>query len=144
MTLDAQLVAGADERAGPARDAIASRQTDVSPGHGDKQRPLGDEGERQSGDLDRGLAGIVTDKGVGECVRDPIRGSCRGHAATKMSRASGVLQRGVQTGRDDADHQRTNRTRSPSRNSAGGSRLASNRIASVDPIRRQPPGEANG
>src|SRR5436305_8144532 len=102
------------------------------------------EREWSTDDLDGGDTGVISDKGLRGGERERIGGAGRRHALAKVIEAAAILDGRAQSGRVDAHHRATKRTRSPGRISAGESLALSKTRTWVRPIDRQPPCCAEG
>ena len=89
-------------------------------------------------------SGRASGKVEGRGERHGIGRTGRGDTRAQVSEAPAVLDRRTQPRRADAHHRGTNRSRSPARMSAAGSRAGSNVTSSVRPMSRHPPGESTG
>src|SRR4029079_12451489 len=93
-------------------------------------------------DLDGGGLGPVADQQVRESETPTVRRAGPRNAEMRPIRSSRILDRRLETAVDDLeDHVvETNRTSAPGDRRAGGSASGSKSVASVRPMRFQPPG----
>ena len=147
---EAELITFAERERGPHRDGNAiDAWFEVGSGDCNDARAVDCESGTEERALETRRGGVVADEEIGGRVGKSVHSASWWDAGRGGIRASEVLDGREETRRDDAKDvvqacAAKNFTRSPTRNSDGGSESGRKSRTDVRPMRCQPPGLASG